>query len=401
MERDEKLKALDAAITQIEKAYGKGSVMKLGDSRTNMNIETVPTGSLSLDIALGLGGVPKGRVVEIYGPESSGKTTVALHMVAEVQKRGGIAGFIDAEHALDPVYAKNIGVDIDNLYISQPDNGEQALEITETMVRSGAVDIVIVDSVAALVPKAEIDGDMGDSHVGLQARLMSQALRKLTAIISKYNCIVIFINQLREKVGIMFGNPETTTGGRALKFYSSVRLDVRRVESLKQGGEVIGNHVRVKVVKNKIAPPFKEAEFDIMFGKGISTEGDILDLAAKENIIEKSGAWYAYNGAKIGQGRENAKTYLREHPEMRDEVEKKVRIRYGLIPEEDASTPAKSGTAARSKADPAARAENTAKAESTGKGEGAGKAEGPAALGAAAASSMSGTVELPDAFDEE
>lgn len=330
MNKDEKMKALDAAITQIEKAYGKGSVMKLGDSRTNMNIETVPTGSLSLDIALGLGGVPKGRVIEIYGPESSGKTTVALHMVAEVQKRGGIAGFIDAEHALDPVYAKNIGVDIDNLYISQPDNGEQALEITETMVRSGAVDIVIVDSVAALVPKAEIDGEMGDAHVGLQARLMSQALRKLTGVISKSNCTVIFINQLREKVGIMFGNPETTTGGRALKFYASVRLDVRRIESLKQGGEVIGNHVRVKVVKNKIAPPFKEAEFDIMFGKGISREGDILDLAAKENIIEKSGAWYAYKGAKIGQGRENAKIYLRDNPAICAEVEQKVRDIYGL-----------------------------------------------------------------------
>ena len=330
MNKDDKLKALDAALTQIEKAYGKGSVMKLGDSGANMNIETVPTGSLSLDIALGLGGLPKGRVVEIYGPESSGKTTVALHMVAEVQKRGGIAGFIDAEHALDPVYAKNIGVDIDNLYISQPDNGEQALEITETMVRSGAVDIVIVDSVAALVPKAEIDGDMGDSHVGLQARLMSQALRKLTAIISKTNCIVIFINQLREKVGVTFGNPETTTGGRALKFYSSVRLDVRRTESLKQSGEVIGNHVRVKVVKNKIAPPFKEAEFDIMFGKGISREGDVLDLAADANIVEKSGSWYAYKGAKIGQGRENAKQYLAQNPLICEEIENQVRELHGL-----------------------------------------------------------------------
>ena len=330
MNKDDKLKALDAALTQIEKAYGKGSVMKLGDSGANMNIETVPTGSLSLDIALGLGGLPKGRVVEIYGPESSGKTTVALHMVAEVQKRGGIAGFIDAEHALDPVYAKNIGVDIDNLYISQPDNGEQALEITETMVRSGAVDIVIVDSVAALVPKAEIDGDMGDSHVGLQARLMSQALRKLTAVISRTNCIVIFINQLREKVGVMFGNPETTTGGRALKFYSSVRLDVRRTESLKQSGEVIGNHVRVKVVKNKIAPPFKEAEFDIMFGKGISREGDVLDLAADANIVEKSGSWYAYKGAKIGQGRENAKQYLAQNPLICEEIENQVRELHGL-----------------------------------------------------------------------
>lgn len=330
MDKNEKLKALDAAITQIEKSYGKGSIMKLGASSTNMNIETVPTGSISLDIALGLGGVPKGRVIEVYGPESSGKTTVALHMVAEVQKRGGIAGFIDAEHALDPVYAKNIGVDIDNLYISQPDNGEQALEITETMVRSGAVDIVIVDSVAALVPKAEIEGEMGDSHVGLQARLMSQALRKLTGIISKSNCCVIFINQLREKVGIMFGNPETTTGGRALKFYASVRLDVRRIESLKQGGEVIGNRVRVKVVKNKIAPPFKEAEFDIMFGQGISREGDILDLAAKDDIVIKSGAWYAYNGAKIGQGRENAKIYLKEHPEVFAEIELKVRQKYNL-----------------------------------------------------------------------
>ena len=339
MVQEEKLKALDAALAQIEKQFGKGSVMKLGDSGANMNIETVPTGSLSLDIALGLGGVPKGRVVEIYGPESSGKTTVALHMVAEVQKRGGIAGFIDAEHALDPVYARNIGVDIDNLYISQPDNGEQALEITETMVRSGAVDIIIVDSVAALVPKAEIDGDMGDSHVGLQARLMSQALRKLTGIISKSNCTVIFINQLREKVGIMFGNPETTTGGRALKFYSSIRMDVRRIESLKQGGEVIGNRTRVKVVKNKIAPPFKEAEFDIMFGKGISREGDVLDLAANINVINKSGAWYAYEGSKIGQGRENAKVYLREHPEIMKEVDHKVREHYGLISSGEAAQP--------------------------------------------------------------
>ncbi len=326
----EKLKALDVALTQIEKAYGKGAVMKLGDSGANMNIEVVPTGSLSLDIALGLGGLPKGRIIEIYGPESSGKTTVALHAVAEVQKRGGIAGFIDAEHALDPVYARNIGVDIDNLYISQPDNGEQALEITETMVRSGAIDIVIVDSVAALVPKAEIDGDMGDSHVGLQARLMSQALRKLTAAISRSNCIVIFINQLREKVGVMFGNPETTTGGRALKFYSSVRLDVRRVESLKMAGEVIGNHTRIKVVKNKIAPPFKEAEFDIMFGKGISKEGDVLDLAVNLNIIIKAGAWFSYNDAKIGQGRENAKIYLSQHPDIMAEVENKVRAHYGL-----------------------------------------------------------------------
>ncbi|MBU5231315.1 recombinase RecA [Agathobacter rectalis] len=335
MAKEDKLKALDAAIAQIEKQYGKGSVMKLGDNSANMNVETVPTGSLSLDIALGLGGLPKGRIIEVYGPESSGKTTVALHCVAEVQKRGGIAGFIDAEHALDPVYARNIGVDIDNLYISQPDCGEQALEITETMVRSGAVDIVVVDSVAALVPKAEIDGDMGDSHVGLQARLMSQALRKLTAVISKSNCIVIFINQLREKVGVMFGNPETTTGGRALKFYSSVRLDVRRTESLKQAGEIVGNHVRVKVVKNKIAPPFREAEFDIMFGQGISREGDVLDLAVNAGIVNKSGAWYAYEGDKIGQGRENAKTYIHENPAFFEMLEAKVRDFYFTQPEDE------------------------------------------------------------------
>ena len=333
MDRDDKLKALDAAISQIEKQYGKGAVMKLGDPANTMNVETIPTGSLSLDIALGLGGIPKGRIVEIYGPESSGKTTVTLHMIAEVQRRGGIAGFIDAEHALDPVYAKNIGVDIDNLYISQPDSGEQALEITETMVRSGAIDIVVVDSVAALVPKAEIDGDMGDAHVGLQARLMSQALRKLTAVISKSNCTVVFINQLREKVGIMFGNPETTTGGRALKFYSSVRMDVRRIESLKASGEVIGNRTRVKVVKNKIAPPFKEAEFDIMFGKGISYVGDVLDLAAGIDVVNKSGAWYNYNGEKIGQGRENAKQYLTDHPEVLAAIDKAVREHYGLDPD--------------------------------------------------------------------
>ncbi|MBE5863762.1 MAG: recombinase RecA [Lachnospiraceae bacterium] len=330
MEKEEKMKALDAALSQIEKQYGKGTVMRLGDPSAKMNVETIPTGSLSLDIALGLGGIPKGRIIEIYGPESSGKTTVTLHMIAEVQKRGGIAGFIDAEHALDPVYAKNIGVNIDDLYISQPDNGEQAMEITETMVRSGAMDIVVVDSVAALVPKAEIDGDMGDSHVGLQARLMSQALRKLTAVISKSNCTVVFINQLREKIGVMFGNPETTTGGRALKFYASVRLDVRRIESLKQGGEVIGNRTRVKVVKNKVAPPFKEAEFDIMFGEGISTAGDILDLAASINIVNKSGAWYAYQGEKIGQGRENAKQYLKDNPAVCDEIEAKIREHFNL-----------------------------------------------------------------------
>ena len=327
---DDKKKALDAAIAQIEKDFGKGSIMKLGDKSSTMNVEAVPTGCLSLDLALGIGGIPKGRIVEVYGPESSGKTTIALHMVAEVQKRGGIAGFIDAEHALDPVYASNIGVDIDNLYISQPDSGEQALEIADTMVRSGAIDIIIVDSVAALVPKAEIDGEMGDSHVGLQARLMSQALRKLTSVVSKTGCIVVFINQLREKIGVMFGNPETTTGGRALKFYSSVRLDVRRVESIKQGGEVVGNHTRIKVVKNKVSPPFKEAEFDIMFGQGISREGDILDLAANTGIVNKSGAWYSYNDMKIGQGRENAKVYLKENPAAMEEIEHKVREYYGL-----------------------------------------------------------------------
>ena len=324
---ENKRKALESALSQIEKAYGKGSVMKLGDNM-HLNVETVPSGSLGLDLALGVGGVPKGRVVEVYGPESGGKTTVALHMVAEVQKRGGIAGFIDAEHALDPVYAKKIGVDIDNLYISQPDTGEQALEITETMVRSGAVDIVIVDSVAALVPKAEIEGEMGDSHVGLQARLMSQALRKLTAIIGKTNCTVIFINQLREKVGVMFGNPETTTGGRALKYYSSIRLEVRRGEQIKKDGEAIGNRTKIKVVKNKVAPPFRTAEVDIIYGEGISREGDILDLAVAENIVNKSGAWYAYNGDKIGQGREKAKKFLKEHPDLMEEVEQKVREKY-------------------------------------------------------------------------
>ena len=346
---DSKKKALEAAIAKLEKDFGKGTVMKLGDSAANVNVETVPTGCLSLDLALGLGGVPKGRIIEIYGPESSGKTTVALHMIAEVQKRGGIAGFVDAEHALDPVYAKNIGVDIDELYISQPDSGDQALEITETMVRSGAIDIIVVDSVAALVPRQEIEGDMGDSHVGLQARLMSQALRKLTPVISKSNCIVIFINQLREKVGVMFGNPETTTGGRALKFYASVRMDVRRIETLKQGGEMVGNRTRIKVVKNKIAPPFKEAEFDIMFGKGISKEGDILDLATSINAVNKSGAWYAYNGDKIGQGRENAKTYLREHPEIMEELEKKVRDHYKPREEEEEEQPEKKADAAADK----------------------------------------------------
>lgn len=329
--KEDKLKALSAAIAKIEKDYGKGSVMKLGDSVKDMNVETVPTGCLSLDLALGVGGVPKGRIIEVYGPESSGKTTVALHMVAEVQKNGGIAGFIDAEHALDPVYAKNIGVDIDNLYISQPDNGEQALEITETMVRSGAVDIVIVDSVAALVPKAEIDGDMGDSHVGLQARLMSQALRKLTAIISKTNCIVIFINQLREKVGVMYGNPEVTTGGRALKFYASVRIDIRRVESIKVNGEIVGNRTRAKVVKNKMAPPFREAEFDIMYGEGIVRESELVDLGVKLDLMQKSGSWFSMGETRIGQGRDAAKRYLQENPEIRDQLEAEVRKNFDKL----------------------------------------------------------------------
>jgi recombination protein RecA len=368
MERDEKLKALDVALTQIEKQFGKGTVMKLGDPSAQMQVETTPTGSLGLDIALGLGGIPRGRVVEIYGPESSGKTTVTLHMIDEVQKRGGIAGFIDAEHALDPVYAKHIGVDIDNLYISQPDSGEQALEITETMVRSGAVDIIVVDSVAALVPKAEIEGDMGDSHVGLQARLMSQALRKVSSVISKSNCTVVFINQLREKVGVMYGNPETTTGGRAQKFYASVRMEVRKVETLKQSGEMIGNHTRIKVVKNKIAPPFKEAEFDIMFGEGISKVGEVLDLAAGLDFVNKSGAWYAYGGTKIGQGRENAKQFLRENPSILEELEQKVRAHYHLngaeeIAKQPTATGKSSGTKAAAKASGGKKAGNASGSE--------------------------------------
>ena len=326
--QEEKLKALEHALADLDKQYGKGAVMKLGENVTDQNIPVIPTGCLTLDAALGVGGIPRGRIVEIYGPESSGKTTVALHIIAEAQKAGGIAAFVDAEHALDPAYAKKLGVNIDELYVSQPDTGEQALEIAEALVRSGALDVVVIDSVAALVPKAEIDGEMGDSFVGLQARLMSQALRKLAGIINKTGCVAIFINQLREKVGVMFGNPETTTGGRALKFYSSVRLDVRRIEAIKQQGEVIGNRTRIKVVKNKIAPPFREAEFDIMFGQGISKEGDILDIAADLDIVNKSGAWYAYNGDKIGQGRENAKTYLREHPEVRDEIEQQVRAHF-------------------------------------------------------------------------
>ncbi|MCQ2911440.1 MAG: recombinase RecA [Clostridia bacterium] len=327
---EEKQKALEAALTHIEKQFGKGAVMRLGDQAETMQIASTPTGSLSLDIALGVGGIPKGRIIEVYGPESSGKTTLTLHMIAEVQKRGGICAFIDAEHALDPVYAEKIGVDINNLYISQPDYGEQALEIAETIIRSGVVDLVVVDSVAALVPKSEIDGEMGDVHVGLQARLMSQALRKLTAVVSKSKSSIIFINQLREKVGVMFGNPETTTGGRALKFYSSVRIDVRKKDAIKTGDQLIGNRVVAKVVKNKVAPPFRTAEFDIMYGEGISSEGDIIDLAASLDVIEKSGAWYSYDGVRIGQGRENAKLYLRENPEVMNEVENKIREMYGL-----------------------------------------------------------------------
>ena len=326
-DNNEKQKALEAALGQIEKQFGKGSVMKLGEYKT-MNVEAIPTGALSLDVALGIGGIPKGRIIEVFGPESSGKTKLALHMIAEAQKLGGEAAFIDAEHALDPVYAKHLGVNIDDLIVSQPDTGEQALEIAEALVRSGAIDIIVVDSVAALTPKAEIDGDMGDAHVGLQARLMSQALRKLAGVLNKSNTVIIFINQLREKVGIMFGNPETTPGGRALKFYSSVRLDIRRTENLKQDGEAIGSRVKVKVVKNKVAPPFREAEFDIVYGKGISKSGNILDLAVNLDIVEKSGAWFSYSGTRIGQGRENAKRYLEENPEIMNEIEQKVRANF-------------------------------------------------------------------------
>ncbi len=339
---DEKRKALEAAMSQIEKQFGKGSVMKLGNA-TKMNVEAIPTGSLSLDVALGIGGIPRGRIVEIFGPESSGKTTLALHCLAEVQKSGGEAAFIDAEHALDPVYAKNLGVDIDNLIVAQPDTGEQALEIAEALIRSGAIDLIVVDSVAALVPKAEIDGDMGDAHIGLQARLMSQGLRKLAGTISKTNATIIFINQLREKVGIMFGNPETTPGGRALKFYASVRLDIRKIENIKNGTEVLGSRTRVKVVKNKVAPPFREAEFDIIYGKGISKEGNILDLAVNLDIIEKSGSWFSYKGEKIGQGRENVKQYLEEHPDVMKEIDKKIRENFNqafenaLVDEGDSS----------------------------------------------------------------
>ena len=342
-DKDERRKALDAAMAQIEKQFGQGAVMRLGD-KSQVEIDTIPTGALTLDIALGIGGLPRGRIIEIYGPESSGKTTVALHCVAEAQKMGGTCAFIDAEHALDPVYAGNIGVDVDNLLLSQPDTGEQALEICETLVRSGCIDVVVIDSVAALVPRAEIEGEMGDSHVGLQARLMSQALRKLAPVVSKSNTICIFINQLREKVGVMFGNPETTPGGRALKFYASVRLDVRKVETLRNGTDVVGSHTRVKVVKNKVAPPFKEAEFDIMYGKGVSSEGCILDLGVENNIIDKSGSWFAYNGAKIAQGRDAAKQYLIDHPDIKDEIEDKIRDSY-MPADEDDDVAAPAGTA--------------------------------------------------------
>ena len=354
---DDKGKALEAALAYLEKQYGKGAVMKLGDEPVKANVDVIPTGCLSLDIALGVGGVPRGRIIEIFGPESSGKTTIALHLVAEVQKMGGLAGYIDAEHALDPIYAKNLGVDTNNIYLSQPDDGEQALEIAETMVRSGAIDIVIVDSVAALVPRAEIQGEMGESHMGLQARLMSQALRKLTAFTNKSNCTVVFINQLREKIGVTFGNPETTTGGRALKFYASVRIDIRKADVIKVNNELVGNRTKVKIAKNKVAPPFKTTEFDIMYGKGISREGDTLDLATELDIINKSGAWYAYKDEKIGQGRENAKKYLHEHPEVLDEIEKQVRDHYGL--NEEANNGEK----------PAAEAEKTEKPKKAKKAE--------------------------------
>ena len=343
-EPEAKKDALATALAQIEKQFGKGAVMKLGDN-ASMQVDAISTGSLGLDLALGVGGVPRGRIIEVYGPESSGKTTLALHILAEAQKQGGEVAFIDVEHALDPTYAEALGVDINNLLVSQPDTGEQAMEICEALVRSGAIDAIVVDSVAAMVPRAEIEGEMGDSHVGLQARLMSQAMRKLTSVIGKTNTVCVFINQLREKVGVMFGNPETTTGGRALKFYSSVRMDVRRIETLKQSGEMVGNRTRVKIVKNKIAPPFKEAEFDIMFGKGISKEGDILDLAVKCDLVSKSGAWFAYNGDKIGQGRENAKTYLSEHPEIMEELEQKIRAHYHIGAEGDVEENEEAATA--------------------------------------------------------
>lgn len=373
---EDKEKALEAALGYIEKHYGKGAVMKMGDQNAKMNVEVIPTGSLSLDIALGVGGVPKGRIIEIYGPESSGKTTVALHIVAEVQKRKGIAGYIDAEHAMDPTYAKALGVDIDNLYISQPDDGEQALEIAETMVRSGAIDIVVVDSVAALVPRAEIEGEMGDSHMGLQARLMSQALRKLTGIVKKSNCTVIFINQLREKIGVTFGNPETTTGGRALKFYASVRIDIRKGDPLKTGTDIIGSRAKLKVAKNKVAPPFKTAEFDIVYGQGISMEGDILDLAAEVDIVNKSGSWYSYKETRIGQGRENAKQFLKDNPDICREVENEVRAHYGL-PAVDAQPAEGTASEGAENADAAKATEETPK-KGKSKGKKAAEKEEPA-----------------------